>query len=53
MSRSAFDDLMLRRRSFPQLAQAGEATLEGDAAALGAFFEALETPPFWFNVVEP
>ncbi|MBX3495866.1 MAG: MBL fold metallo-hydrolase [Parvibaculum sp.] len=53
MSRSAFDDMMLRQRSFPQLAQAGEATLEGDAAALGAFFEALETPPFWFNVVEP
>lgn len=53
MSRASFDDLMLRRRGFPQLVQAGEAELQGDPAAFAAFFEALETPPFWFNVVEP
>jgi len=32
---------------------AGEASIEGDPTALLAWFSALETPDFWFNVVEP
>lgn len=53
ITRTAFNDLILRARSFPEIADAGEATLSGDGAALAAWFGALEQPPFWFNVVEP
>ncbi|HPE48483.1 MAG TPA: alkyl sulfatase dimerization domain-containing protein [Hyphomonas sp.] len=53
LNRSAFNQLILRTRTFQDLAEAGEAKLEGDPTALGAWFGALETPPFWFHIVEP
>ncbi|MCI4645352.1 MAG: MBL fold metallo-hydrolase [Hyphomonadaceae bacterium] len=53
LSRTAFNDLILRARTFQQLMAAGEVSLAGDPTALMAWFGALETPPFWFNVVEP
>ncbi|MEZ5953049.1 MAG: alkyl sulfatase dimerization domain-containing protein [Hyphomonas sp.] len=53
MDRAAFNQLILRTRTFQELAAAGEAKLEGDPTALLAWFGALETPPFWFNIVEP
>ncbi|KCZ54105.1 hypothetical protein HY29_03260 [Hyphomonas beringensis] len=53
LTRSAFNDLILQSRSFQEIAQAGEASVEGDPTALMAWFTALETPDFWFNVVEP
>ncbi len=53
MTRTAFNDLILRTRTFQDIAAAGEAQLAGDPTALLSWFTALETPPFWFNVVEP
>ncbi|KCZ52789.1 alkyl/aryl-sulfatase [Hyphomonas pacifica] len=53
LTRSAFNDLILQSRSFQEIAQTGEASVEGDPAALMAWFTALETPDFWFSVVEP
>ena len=53
LSRDAFNDLILQTRSFREIAAAGEASIEGDPTALLAWFSALETPDFWFNVVEP
>ena len=53
ISRAAFNDLILQTRSFKEIAEAGEASVEGDPAALLAWFAALESAPFWFNVVEP
>ncbi|MCA8899990.1 MAG: MBL fold metallo-hydrolase [Hyphomonas sp.] len=53
MTRAAFNDLILRTRTFQEIAGAGEARLDGDATALLAWFGALETAPFWFNIVEP
>ena len=53
LSRDAFNDLILQARSFRDIAAAGEAKAEGDPTALLAWFTALETPDFWFNVVEP
>ncbi len=53
LTRAGFNDLILRERAFPQLVASGEAAIEGDPTALGAFFNALETPSVGFNVVEP
>jgi len=53
LTRDAFNDLILQARSFREIAAAGEASVEGDPMALMAWFSALETPDFWFNVVEP
>ena len=53
LTRDAFNDLILQARSFREIAAAGEASVEGDPMALMAWFAALETPDFWFNVVEP
>ena len=53
ISRAAFNDLILQTRSFQDIAKAGEAKIEGDPSALLAWFTSLESPPFWFNVVEP
>ncbi|HPF22001.1 MAG TPA: alkyl sulfatase dimerization domain-containing protein [Hyphomonas sp.] len=53
ISRAAFNDLILRTRSFQDIAGAGEAKVEGDPSALLAWFTTLESPPFWFNIVEP
>ena len=53
ISRAAFNDLILQARSFQDIAAAGEATVEGDPSALLAWFTTLDSPPFWFNVVEP
>ena len=53
LTRDGFNDLILRERAFHQLVAEGDASLEGDAAALGAFFNALDTPPAGFDVVEP
>lgn len=53
LTRDAFNDLILQARSFREIASAGEASVEGDPTALMAWFTALETPEFWFNVVEP
>lgn len=53
LTRSAFNDLILQSRSFAEIAAAGEASVEGDPAALMAWFAALDAPDFWFNIVEP
>ena len=53
LTRAAFNDLILRVRSFPELVAAGEIALAGDPTALMAWFGALDTPAFWFHVVEP
>ena len=53
ISRAAFNDLILQARSFQDIAAAGEAKVEGDPSALLAWFNALETAPFWFNIIEP
>jgi len=53
ISRAAFNDLILQSRSFQEIAAAGEAKVDGDPTALLAWFSALETAPFWFNVVQP
>lgn len=53
LSRAAFNDLILRVRTFPELVAGGEIALAGDPTALMAWFGALDNPAFWFNVVEP
>lgn len=53
LTRTALDSLILRERGLPALMASGEAAIDGDPSALAAYFAALETPPFWFNVVEP
>ncbi len=53
MDRSDLDRLVLREAAFPALVASGAAKVEGDATALGAFFNALDTPPGDFNVVVP
>lgn len=53
ISRAAFNELILRTRTFQEIAGAGEAKVEGDPTALLAWFATLENPPFWFNIVEP
>jgi alkyl sulfatase BDS1-like metallo-beta-lactamase superfamily hydrolase len=53
LTRSAFNDLILQTRSFREIMASGDASMEGDPAALMAWFAALDSPEFWFRVVEP
>ena len=52
-TRAAFDKLILREATFPQLVQSGDIAVEGNQLALINLFQSLETPPFWLNIVEP
>ncbi|MEM9667497.1 MAG: alkyl sulfatase dimerization domain-containing protein [Pseudomonadota bacterium] len=53
ITRDDFDSLILQEIGAPALIAGGRMTIEGEQLALLSFFGALETPPFWFNVVEP
>lgn len=53
MDRRDLDRLVLREAAFPALVASGAARIEGDATALGAFFNTLDAPPGDFNVVVP
>ena len=52
-NRHVFNSLVLREVTFQALVASGDIELSGAPAAVGAFFLSLDTPPFWFNVVEP
>ncbi|WP_300380905.1 alkyl sulfatase dimerization domain-containing protein [Henriciella sp.] len=53
LSRADFNRLILREAGVPQLIGSGALTIEGEAAAAGAFLGALDQPDFWFPVVTP
>ncbi|MEM7007034.1 MAG: alkyl sulfatase dimerization domain-containing protein [Pseudomonadota bacterium] len=53
MTRSDFDGLLLQEVGPVALISDGRMVIDGDRSALLSFFGALETPPFWFNVIEP
>ncbi len=53
LTREAFNRLLARQAQFGELAASGDLAIDGDLTAAAAFLLALETPPFWFNVVTP
>ncbi|MEM6912560.1 MAG: alkyl sulfatase dimerization domain-containing protein [Pseudomonadota bacterium] len=53
MTRQDFDRLITRDVGPLQLVVTGRMKLEGDRGALSDMFDSLETPDFWFNIVEP
>ncbi len=53
MTRADFDRLITRETGAARLMLAGRMKIDGDRGALSAMFDSLETPEFWFNVVEP
>ncbi|MEM7741576.1 MAG: alkyl sulfatase dimerization domain-containing protein, partial [Pseudomonadota bacterium] len=53
MTRQDFDRLITRDVGPLQLVVTGRMKLDGDRGALSDMFNSLETPDFWFNIVEP
>ncbi|MEM0986846.1 MAG: alkyl sulfatase dimerization domain-containing protein [Pseudomonadota bacterium] len=53
MDRADFDRLILQQTRAIALIATGRMGIEGDRSALQALFASLDTPPFWFNIMEP
>ncbi|MEM6746226.1 MAG: alkyl sulfatase dimerization domain-containing protein [Pseudomonadota bacterium] len=53
MTRDDFNRLITRDVRALQLILTGRMKLKGDRGALSAMFDSLETPNFWFDIVEP
>ena len=53
MTRADFDRLITRDVGALRLMLSGRMKLDGDRDALTEMFDSLETPEFWFNIVEP
>ncbi|MEM9738472.1 MAG: alkyl sulfatase dimerization domain-containing protein [Pseudomonadota bacterium] len=53
MSREDFNRLILGDVGATRLVLTRRMRIEGDRGAVSALFDSLETPNFWFNVVEP
>lgn len=53
INRSDFDRLLLGEASQLGLFTSGKLKVSGNRGRLSAIFDNLETPEFWFNVVEP
>ena len=53
ITRPAFEALLLQSRTFPEIAQAGEARIEGDVGAFQAMMGLFEQPNFWFATQTP
>ncbi|MEL6664019.1 MAG: alkyl sulfatase dimerization domain-containing protein [Pseudomonadota bacterium] len=53
ISRADFNRLVLREVGAPRLMLTQRMKIDGENNAVSALFDSLETPDFWFNVVEP
>ncbi|MEO1658714.1 MAG: alkyl sulfatase dimerization domain-containing protein [Pseudomonadota bacterium] len=53
MTRGDFNRLITREVRALQLALTGRMSIDGDRGALSEMFDSLETPNFWFDIVEP
>jgi alkyl sulfatase BDS1-like metallo-beta-lactamase superfamily hydrolase len=52
-TRGALDTMVATGATIDALAESGVVTIDGDAAALAAIWERMETFPLFFNIVEP
>ncbi|MEO0753192.1 MAG: alkyl sulfatase dimerization domain-containing protein [Pseudomonadota bacterium] len=53
MTRADFNRLVLGEVGAPRLVLTRRMRIDGENSALSAVFDSLETPNFWFNIVEP
>lgn len=53
LTRSALDKLNLKSASMLGLVARGEASIGGNPITLTRFFNLVEEPPYWFNIVTP
>jgi len=53
LTRADFNRLILREVGAPRLVMGGRMSIDGQNSAVSDLFDSLETPDFWFNVVEP
>lgn len=53
IARSDFDRLLLRDATALGLITSGKLKISGNRGRITALFDSLETPEFWFNIVEP
>ncbi len=53
MTRADFDLLVAKQARAGVLMVSGRMRIDGDRGALSAMINSLETPDFWFNIVEP
>jgi len=43
----------MKLKTFGELSKEGLASIEGNPLAVKAFFDLIEEPEFWFNIVTP
>ncbi len=53
ITRSGLNQLNMKQKSFAELAKSGEISIEGNPLEIKAFFDLIEEPPFWFEIVRP
>ena len=53
ITRSGLDQLNMKLKTFGELSKEGLASIEGNPLAVKAFFDLIEEPEFWFNIVTP
>lgn len=53
ITRAALDALNLKSKTFPELMQNGALTFDGDIAGVQGFFNLIEEPTFWFEIIRP
>ena len=53
LTRGALDKINLKQASIRELMQDGSLSIDGNPLAIRAFFNLIEEPPFWFEIVRP
>ncbi len=53
LTRSALDRINLKQASIRELMKEGSVSIDGNPLAIKGFFDLIEEPPFWFEIVRP
>ncbi len=53
ITRAGFDQLNLKQKTFKELTKEGAASIDGNPLAVLGFFNLIEEPDFWFEIVRP
>ena len=53
ITRPALDQLNLKQKTFDELVKDGSAEVKGNPSAITEFFNLIEEPEFWFEIVRP